>query len=78
MNQLGEIFRSALSNWHVADIKMLEYLVKGLEVKLYADRGYISQELKGRLKDQGIDLIMYHRKNMQYIQLSESDEYHLK
>ena len=57
---------------------MLEYLVKGLEVKLYADRGYISQELKGRLKDQGIDLIMYHRKNMQYIQLSELDEYHLK
>ncbi|WP_248785642.1 IS982 family transposase, partial [Escherichia coli] len=78
MNQFGEIACSALSNGHVADIKMVEHLVEGLEAKLYADRGYISQELKSRLKDQGIDLITYHRKNMKFIQLQESDEYHLK
>jgi len=78
MNQLGEIVCSALSNGHVADIKMVEHLVEGLEAKLYADRGYISQELKSRLKDQGIDLITYHRKNMQAIQLCTSDEYHLR
>ena len=78
MNQLGEIVCSALSNGHVADIKMVEHLVEGLEAKLYADRGYISQDLKSRLKDQGIDLITYHRKNMKFIQLQESDEYHLK
>ncbi len=77
MNQLGEIACSALSNGHVADIKMVEQLVDGLNGKLYGDRGYISQELKIRLKDQGIDLITYHRKNMQAIQLCASDEYHL-
>ena len=78
MNQFGEIACSALSNGHVADIKMVEQLVAGVEAKLYGDRGYISQELKIRLKYQGIDLIIYHRKNMQAIQLCASDEYHLR
>lgn len=67
MNPFGEIACSALSNGHIADIKMVEQLADGLEAKLYGDRGYISQELKSRLKDQGIDLITYHRKNMQSI-----------
>ena len=75
MNQLGEIACSALSNGHVADIKIVEQLVDGLNGKLYRDRDYISQELKIGLKDQGIDLITYHRKNMQAIQLCASDEY---
>ena len=78
MNQFGEIACSALSNGHIADIKMVEHLVEGLEAKLYADRGYISQDLKSRLKDQGIDLITYHRKNMRTVQLCAQDEYHLK
>src|SRR5690606_37746534 len=78
MNQFGEIVSSGLSNGHVADIKMVEQLAEGLQAQLYADRGYISQELKSRLKEQGIDLITYHRKNMKSIKLSTSDEYHLK
>ena len=78
MNQFGEITCSALSNGHVADIKMVEQLVEGLEAKLYADRGYISQELKNRLNDQGVDLITYHRKNMSAVQLCPTDEYHLR
>ncbi len=78
MNQLGEIACSALSNGHVADIKIVEQLVDGLNGKLYGDRGYISQELKSKLQDQDIDLITYHRKNMQVIQLCTSDEYHLR
>ncbi len=57
---------------------MVEKLVSGMEAKLYGDRGYISVELKNRLKDQGIDLITYHRKNMQSVKLSDSDEYYLK
>lgn len=44
MNQFGEIVSSGLSNGHVADIKMVEQLVDGLNGKLYGDRGYISQE----------------------------------
>ena len=43
---------------------MVEQLVKGMIAKLYADRGYISHELKSRLNNQGIDLMTYHRKNM--------------
>ena len=78
MNQAGNIVSTALSNGHTADIKMVEHLVEGLVAKLYADSGYIRYELKSRLKDQGIDLITYHRKNMQTIQLRASDEYHLK
>ena len=78
MNQSGEIAGTALSNGHTADIKMVEQLVEGLAAKLYADRGYISHELKSKLKDQGIDLITYHRKNMQSVNLSKADEYHLK
>ena len=78
MNQPGEIVRIALSNGHTADIKMVEQLVDGLKTKLYADRGYISQELKSKLKNKAIDLITYHRKNMQAVGLSKADEYNLK
>ena len=51
---------------------------EGLQAKLYADRGYINQELKRKLKEQSIDLITYHRKNMRTVQLYAQDEYHLK
>ncbi|QSQ94317.1 IS982 family transposase [Acinetobacter indicus] len=76
MNQSGDMVSTALSNGHTADIKMVEQLVAGLKAKLYADRGYISQELKS--KAQGADLITYHRKNMKSVQFSTADEYHLK
>lgn len=62
MNQFGEIISSGLSNGHVADIKMIEQLAESLQAKLYADSGYISHELKSKLKDQSIDLINFHRK----------------
>lgn len=78
MNQSGDMVSTALSNGHTADIKMVEQLVEGLKAKLYADHGYISQELKSRLKLQDFDLITYHRKNIESIQLSTPDEYHLK
>lgn len=78
MNQSGELVSTALSNGHTADIKMVEQLVEGLKAKLYGDRGYISHELKSKLINQDIDLITYHRKNMQVIQLSTEDEYHLR
>lgn len=35
-----------------------------LRAKLYADRGYIAQNLKQSLKVQPIELITYNRKNM--------------
>ena len=33
------------------DIKMIEHLVEGLKTKLYAVRGYISQELKIKFEE---------------------------
>lgn len=78
MNQDGDIVRSCLSNGHVADIKKVEALVDGLTARVYADRGYISQELKEQLARQGIDLVTYQRKNMQATQLAFTDEYHLR
>lgn|SRR5690606_10089892 len=77
MNRLGEIACSALSNGHIAD-KRVEQLVEGLAIKLHAVHGYISQQLKSRLIDQRIDLIIYRRKNRQAVQLSTSDKHHLK
>lgn len=78
MNADGDMVSTALSNGHVADIKMVEDLVKGFKATVYADRGYISQTMKEKLKLQCIDLVTYHRKNMQSIQLSKIDQHHLK
>ena len=51
MNQSGDLISTALSNGHTADIKMVEQLVVGLKAKFYADRGYISHNLKQSLKE---------------------------
>lgn len=64
MNQSGNMVSTVLSNGHTADIKIVEQLIMGLKAKLYADRGYIAQNLKQSLKVQPIELITYHRKNM--------------
>lgn len=46
MSQLDEIVCSALSNVYIADIKLVEKLVKKMKANLYGDRGYIDQELR--------------------------------
>ena len=77
MNQSGNLISTALSNGHTADIKMVEQLIMRLKAKLYADHGF-SHNLKQSLKEQSIELITYHRKNMQTVSLSKTDEYHLR
>lgn len=78
MNQDGEIVRTRLSNGHVSDIKMVEPLTNQLSAKVYADRGYISAKLKATLKNNGVELITNHRKNMPLAQLSTVDNYYLR
>ncbi|WHP06129.1 IS982 family transposase [Acinetobacter corruptisaponis] len=78
MNHQGEIVNSDISNGHIADIRKVEKLVDGLSARVYGDRGYISQALKETLKEQGIDLITYPRKNMKVMLLPFSDEFHLR
>ena len=46
--------------------------------KLYADKGYISQELRQTLKTEGVDLIYKVRKNMKPEALSDFDALMLK
>ena len=53
---------TVLSNRHTADIKIVEQLIMRLRAKLYADRGYIAQNLKQNFKMQPIELIIHHRK----------------
>ena len=55
---------TVLSNRHTADIKIVEQLIMRLRAKLYADRGYIAQNLKQNFKMQPIELIIHHRKKM--------------
>lgn len=64
MNADGDMLSTALSNGHVADIKMVEDLVKGFKARVYADRGY--------------NLVTYYHTNMETIQLSKIDQQYLK
>lgn len=50
MNADGDMLSTALSNGHVTDIKMVEDLIKGFKTTVYADRGYLSQILKEKLR----------------------------
>lgn len=73
MNADGDMVSTALSNRHIADIKMVEDLVNGFKATVYADRSYVSHGLKEKLKLQGVDLVTNHRKNMQVIQITKID-----
>ena len=46
MNQSGNMVSTVLSNRHTADIKIVEQLIMRLKAKIYADHGYIAQNLK--------------------------------
>ena len=73
MNQSGDIVGTALSNENTADIKIIKQLAEEWKGKIYADSGYISHNVKQSLKEQGVELIIYHRKNMQAVSLSKAD-----
>ena len=45
---------------------------------LYADRGYISKDLREALREQGVNLVYKVRKNMYPLEVSVSDEVLLK
>ena len=45
---------------------------------LYADRGYISKDIREELREQGVNLVYKVRKNMEPLDLSVSDEVLLK
>jgi transposase len=64
INHQGEIISFCLTPGNTDDRKPVEQLTKNLWGRLFADKGYISQSLKERLKDKGVELITKLRKNM--------------
>ena len=64
INHRGEIISFCLTTGNTDDRKPVELLTKKLWGRLFADKGYISQSLKERLQDKGLELITKLRKNM--------------
>ena len=67
-------FSWCLTPGNVDDRKPMDVLTKDLFGKLYADKGYISQELFERLFLRNIELITKVKKNMQNRLISEFDK----
>ena len=52
----------------------MKNFAESLHGNLYADKGYISKDLREDLREQGINLVYKVRKNMKPLDLSVSDE----
>ena len=74
INDKGEILNVELSPGNTDDRRPLPKFAAGLHGSLYADRGYISKDLRELLRKQGINLVYKVRKNMSPLSLSVSDE----
>lgn len=64
INDCGEIMAFKLTAGNVDDRKVAPDLMSGLFGKLFADKGYISQNLFSKLFDLGVQLITKLKKNM--------------
>jgi hypothetical protein len=64
INEYGEIVNFTLTPGNIDDRKVVEQLAKDLKGCLFGDRGYISKNLKNKLKEKGLELITKVKKNM--------------
>ena len=78
INEKGEVLDVALTPGNIDDRKPLRKFAERLHGSLYADRGYISKDLREALGAQGVNLVYKVRKNMKPLDLSVSDEVLLK
>ena len=76
INDRGEICSFCLTPGNVDDrnLDVIGRLCRELYGKLFGDRGYISQELFGRLYRQGVQLITRLRKNMKNVLTDVKDK----
>lgn len=76
VNDRGELLACKLTPGNVSDTnaRVVTGLTKGLQGKLFGDRGYISQELFVKLWQQGLQLVTNVRKNMRNRLLSLWDK----
>jgi len=80
INHTGDLLGVALTPGNVDDRKPLWEMSPdaGFHGSLYADRGYISKDLRDALGEQGVNWVYKVRKNMQPLDVSVSDEVLLK
>ena len=78
INHTGTLLDVALTPGNIDDRKTLRKFAERLHGSLYADRGYISKDIREDLREQGINLVYKVRKNMKPLDLSVSDEVLLK
>lgn len=78
INDTGELLAFCFTPANIDDRHPLLKLAEGLWGHLYADKGYISKDLRETLRHHGIDLVYKVRKNMQPQDLSSVDEVLLK
>ena len=78
INDKGEILDVELTVGNIDDRRPLPKFAEGLHGSLYADKGYISKDLRELLGEQGVNLVYKVRKNMDPLDLSVSDEVLLK
>ena len=76
INPEGDLLESAVTPGNIDDRAPLwEMDPEGrLHGRLYGDRGYLSKDLREKLRSQGVNLIYKVRKNMRPLDLSVSDE----
>ena len=80
INDTGDILDVALTPGNIDDRRPLWGMnpETSLHGSLYGDRGYISQDLREKLRRHGINLVYKVRKNMDPLEVSASDEVLLK
>ena len=78
INDSGEILAVELTPGNTDDRRPLPKFAEGLHGSLYADKGYISKDLRELLREEDVNLVYKVRKNMDPLDLSVSDEVLLK
>lgn len=78
INDKGEIIRYLITPANKHDISVLEELTAGLKGKIAGDKAYFSNPIKEKLKNNGLRLITYDKKNFKSNNLSEEDKIFLK
>jgi hypothetical protein len=78
VNHAGEIISFCLTPGNIDDRKTVDQLTKGLQGKLFGDKGYISQHLQEKLMHQGVELITKPRSNMKQKALNYFDKLMLR
>ena len=78
INDKGELMSFTLTPGNKHDTKVVETLSQKLKGWLFGDRGYISKDLRERLKDQGLELITTLKNNMKEHVLEPLKKHYLK